>query len=148
MIWTDTLNATASGSTLQKTGTASCDGCANSGGVSEQQIASGDGNVQFTIQRTSDNFNAGLATSGASGFGNYVNFGGGYANVYDGSRWICGTDYVVGDVFELSIGAGTVSYLRNGTSFCTLPLGGSYPLVLRAVLLSSGATVANARILE
>src|SRR5437870_2974461 len=46
VVWTNVVNATASGNTLQKT--SGCDGCQDSGGVSQQQIASGPGGAQFS----------------------------------------------------------------------------------------------------
>lgn len=48
--WTNLVNATASGGSLQKSG--GCDGCADAGATSQQQIASGDGSVSFTATET------------------------------------------------------------------------------------------------
>src|SRR5882724_10871113 len=46
VFWTSTVNVTATGNSIQKTG--GCDGCADAGAVSLQSIASGDGYVEFT----------------------------------------------------------------------------------------------------
>src|SRR5690606_22407948 len=68
VIWTDVVNATASGSNLEKIG--GCDGCGDSGAVSQQAITSGDGYIQFTVDGTSALYYAGLSSihSGTSSF--------------------------------------------------------------------------------
>ena len=55
------VNATASGSSLQKSG--GCDSCYDAGARSQQQIASGDGYAQFTAGNTAALRVAGLTSA-------------------------------------------------------------------------------------
>src|SRR5262249_1433710 len=46
VIWTNPVNATATLNSIQKT--SGCDGCEDAGAISQQQILSGDGYLEFT----------------------------------------------------------------------------------------------------
>src|SRR5687767_3859239 len=50
VIWTDLVNVTATGNSLQKTG--GCDGCQDAGALSQQKIISGSGYLEFTVSET------------------------------------------------------------------------------------------------
>lgn len=58
VVWTNLVNVTATGNTLQKT--SGCDGCADAGATSEQAIASGDGYFEFTVPSVAGQRFAGL----------------------------------------------------------------------------------------
>src|SRR5262245_47412932 len=57
--WTNSVNVTMAGDVLQKT--SGCDGCEDAGATSQQEIASGDGYIEFTIGETNTLFAAGLS---------------------------------------------------------------------------------------
>ena len=48
--WTNPINVTATGNSIQKT--SGCDGCEDAGAVSQQQIGSGNGYMEFTVSET------------------------------------------------------------------------------------------------
>jgi hypothetical protein len=122
VVWTSVVNATATGNSLQKTG--GCENCQDAGGVSQQQIVTGTGYVQFT---------PGL--SGTPGPALYAGLGHNlptppaaaqveYAfDFWPGNVWEVrelgvykaqGT-FAAGDVFKIAIEAGpTVKYYKNG----------------------------------
>src|SRR6185503_14705003 len=47
VLWTNTVNATVSNGSLQKT--AGCDGCDDAGAISQQVLVQGDGFVEFSV---------------------------------------------------------------------------------------------------
>ena len=146
--WTNATNATATGSTLQKT--AGCDGCEDAGASSLESLAS-DGFVEFTVGEAPTMWMAGLnyqdqnPTYADIDFGFRFN-GGGYADVLEHGNYVPGGDttYVVGDVFRLHLVNGRIQYLKNGRYLTESPQTPQLPLVLDASLISAGATVLNA----
>lgn len=67
VVWTNLVNVTATGNTLQKT--SGCDGCADAGATSEQAIASGDGYFEFTVPSVAGQRFAGLSNgNGGTGW--------------------------------------------------------------------------------
>src|SRR5206468_892759 len=65
VVWINLVNVTAAGNSIQKTG--GCDGCADAGATSQQQIASGDGYFEFAVPDATKNLAFAL-TSGASAY--------------------------------------------------------------------------------
>jgi len=147
--WTDIVNATAIGSTLTKTG--GCSGCDDAGAISQQQIASGDGYVEFTIGEANTFWFGGLShgTPGTSYAG--VDFGfrfsSGAADIQENGVYKGGdTTYVAGDVFRVAIVNGQVQYKKNGVLLYTSAGAPIYPARLDAALGTLGATVHDAKI--
>ena len=148
--WIHQLNMAASGDVLQKNG--GCDGCDDAGAISQQQIASGDGYVEFSIGETNKIFVAGLGV-GDSGTGySDIEFGfrfngAGSADVLESGTYAGGdTPYAVGDTFRVAVVNGKVQYSRNGVVLLERTKSLTYPLVFDASLLSAGATVRQATI--
>src|SRR5687768_16411276 len=117
--WTNAMNATASGTVLQKTG--GWDGVDDAGATSEQQLTAGDGYVEFTIGETTTFWMAGLGHGNdGTGFAD-IDFafrfnGGGSADVLENGVYVSGGDtpYATGDVFRVAVSNGRVQYSRNG----------------------------------
>lgn len=150
VVWTNIVNATATGATLQKT--AGCDGCEDAG-ASSQQSLSADGFVEFTVGEMGTFWVAGLNRGDETTFINDIDFafrfnGAGSADVLENGAYQIGGDttYVAGDVFRIAIVNGRVHYSKNGLFIresATLP---AFPLVLDATLGSMGASVRDARL--
>ena len=145
--WTNTVFATPSGSTLQKTG--GCGTCSDAGGTSAQSIASGDGYVEFTPVPGARLY-AGLGTnSTANTDPAQIDFAfsfwadGGW-DVREKNVYRTEGQFVAGDVFRVAIVSGVAKYYKNGVlvySSLAVPV---YPVVLDTTLIGTGATVSNA----
>ena len=146
--WANVVNATANGSSLTKT--QGCDGCADAGAISQQQIMSGDGFVQFTAGANGPLSIAGLtqsfAVSNPATIAWGVRFQGSIAEVREGGNYRVDTTFSPGDTFRVAVQSGVVQYSKNGAVFYTSQLAPAYPLVLAASLLNANTTVANAMI--
>ena len=146
--WTALVNVTVTDHVLQKT--SGCDGCFDAGAISEQQITSGDGYVEFTIGETDTLFVAGLS-HGNSGTGyDDIDFafrfnGAGWADVLENGTYAGGdTSYAIGDVFRVAVVGGAVRFSRNGIVLLERTTAVTYPLLLDTALASVGATVRRA----
>ena len=149
--WTNQINVTARGNTLQKT--AGCQGCDDAGAVSRQRIGAGDGWVEFTVGEANTFWLAGLSHVGSSTRYKDIDFafrfnGAGQADVMENGVYQSGgdTSYAAGDVFRIAIVNGRVQYSKNGRVLRESTQTPQYPLVLDTALGSAGATVQNARI--
>ncbi len=157
VVWTHMVNATASGNTLQKI--AGCDGCEDSGGISQQQISSGTGSVQFipgvgpgqqvyaglthtiTTPLTYTQLEYAFAVYGTAT--SYV------CEVRERGAWKADCAFVAGDVLRISIEAGpVVRYYRNGAAVHTsAAVPADYPFVLGADLFNVGTAIGSAAIM-
>jgi len=146
VVWTGLVNATATANSLQKT--SGCGGCDDAGGYSQQQIASGNGYVQFTANEVAALRYVGLsrnaASTGASGINFAIRLQAGTAEVRESGTYRGETVFAAGDTFRIAIESGVVKYSKNGTVFYTSGLVPVYPLQLDAALLDLGSTVGNA----
>jgi hypothetical protein len=149
--WTNQVNVTARGNTLQKTG--GCQGCEDAGAASRQMIQAGDGYVEFTVGEGNTFWLAGLNHRDDSTRFNDIDFafrfnGAGQADVMENGVYQSGGDttYTAGDVFRVAVVAGKVQYSKNGRLLRESQQTPQYPLVLDTALGSAGATVQNARI--
>jgi hypothetical protein len=150
--WSELVNATVSGDVLQKT--SGCDGCFDAGGVSAQQIAAGDGYVEFAIAGTNTLFMAGLS-HGNSGTGYAeIDFafrfnGAGQADVLENGSYLGGdTSYAAGDVFRIAVIDGTVRFSRNGSVLLQRSTAVTYPLLLDTSLATIGSTLRGAVVMS
>src|SRR5207244_7772587 len=88
VIWTNVVKATANGNNLTKTSGSGWD----AGAVSTQQIASGDGYVEFTTNNNSVNTVCGLSNGDSNQSFNDVDFAfylaTGYVYVYENGNWL------------------------------------------------------------
>src|SRR5262249_3872820 len=148
VVWTGLVNATATANSLQKT--SGCSGCDDAGGYSQQQIASGNGYVQFIASEVAALRYVGLSRNAASTGGSGIDFAirlqGGGAEVRESGTYRGETVFATGDTFRIAIESGVVKYSKNGTVFYTSGMGPIYPLQADAALLDLGATVGNAMI--
>jgi len=138
--WTSMVKATATGSTLVKTG--GCGECGDAGAISQQQMTSG--SVSFTVSGVLL-VGLGQDTSASTNYA-AVNYAFNYssASTFEiRERGVYKTEgpYTATDVFKIAIDGPSVKYYRNGTLVYTsqTPLAG--PLVVDTTLVSMGATV-------
>jgi hypothetical protein len=151
VVWTNLVNATATNGILQKTG--GCDGCDDAGGTSQQEIASGDGYVQFSIGETNTFYLAGLSHGNPGTSFGEIDYafrfnGAGAADIWENGVYQAGGDtpYAVGDVFRIAVSGGRVQYSRNGKLIHQSGVPPQHPLLLDAALGTLGTTVRNAKI--
>jgi hypothetical protein len=147
--WTNLVNATVSGSTLQKT--AGCDGCDDAGAASQQQLASGNGYIEFTVGELGTFWVAGLSHGNDSTLFDDIDFafrfnGAGYADVVENGVYQVGGDttYAPGDVFRIAVANGRAQYFKNGSYLRESSKPPEYPLLLDTSLGTMNATVRNA----
>ena len=147
--WTDLVNVTASGSSLQKT--SGCDGCPDAGAVSQQQI-SGDGYLEFTVNETQAMRYVGLththSGTSASEIAFALRFQAGAAEVRETGVYRRDTGFNAGDVFRIEVKANIVTYARNGTVFHTSTAVPAYPLRADTSFYSLNATVSNVTVFD
>ena len=144
--WTNLVNLTANGGSLQKTG--GCDGCEDATANSQQQIAAGaSGYLEFTASETNTLRYAGLTNVNA-GIGslnlNYaIRLQSGDAAAYEDGAYKADVSFTSGDVFRVAVSAGVVSYYKNGTVFYTSAIAPTYPLQGSAVICNLNGTISN-----
>lgn len=139
--WAELVNTAVTGDTLQKTS-----GCFDAGAISSQQIASGDGFIEFEVADAGTLFVAGLNHDHSGTGYAEIDFafrfnGAGHADVLENGSYVGGdTSYVAGDVFRIAIVGQSVRFSRNGT----VVLQRSTPVIYPVVFDTSIATVASA----
>jgi hypothetical protein len=149
--WINPVNVTVTGNNIAKNG--GCDGCADSGANSQQQITSGNGYVEFTATASS---------KGIIGLGNTVTNSTGYTEInylinfssvnntweIRELNWIYKTDgtYTTGDIFRIAVESGAVKYYKNGVVIYTSTVTPSYPLVADTSLLPLTGKIDNVMI--
>jgi len=149
VVWSSLVNVTSAGSSLTKI--SGCDGCADAGAVSKQQITAGDGYLEFTASETGSLRLIGFRSGNRGADRNEIQFAiilrpGGMAEVRELRMRRTNTTYVRGDVFRIAVVAGTVRYFKNGRLIYFSGLAPGYPLTVGTSLLSRGATVTNVTI--
>ncbi|MBI2209328.1 MAG: fibronectin type III domain-containing protein, partial [Deltaproteobacteria bacterium] len=147
VIWTDIVNATATGNSLTKT--YGCDGCDDAGAVSQQQIT-GDGYVEFTVTETDLLRYVGLS-NGSSGTGySEIDYafavGFGWVEVRENGIYRANAGIAAGDVLRIAVESGVVNYYINGSLLYRSAVAPLLPLVVDSSLFSLNATVSNALI--
>jgi hypothetical protein len=145
--WTNLVNITATGGSLQKTG--GCDGCEDATAASQQQIGPGaSGYLEFTASETNTLRYAGLANAnagtGSSNMDYAIRLQSGAAEVREKGVYKADTTFVSGDVFRIAVGAGVVNYYKNGTVFYTSAIAPNYPLLASVAINNIGGTISNA----
>src|SRR2546426_5260665 len=148
VVWTNPVNVTATGNSIQKT--SGCDGCEDAGAISQQQILSGDGYLEFTASETTTLRFVGLSV-GDTGTGSAeirfaIRLQSGIAEVRESGISRTSTTFVAGDVFRISVASGVVNYSKNGVVFYTSGLAPAYPLLVDSTLVSLNASITNAMI--
>jgi len=147
VVWMSAVNCTATGNSLQKT--SGLGDTPDAAGTSQQQIASGDGYVEFTAGATGKIRFCGL-THSPSGTDFYaIDFAiklteTGVAEVRENNSYQGEITYTGSDVFRIAIQGGVVKYYKNGAVFYTSGRAVSYPLKVDAVFINLNGTVNNA----
>jgi len=146
VVWTDLVNVTATGNSLQKTG--GCDGCEDADAISQQQIGSGDGYLESIVSETDLVRFVGLNNNSTGTTAAEIPFAfkivSGYAEVRENGVYRGDTPVVTGDVLRVSAQSGAIKYSKNGTVFYTSGVAPVYPLRADTALTSLNATVSNA----
>jgi hypothetical protein len=141
--WSMLVNATASGNSVTKTG--GCGGCADSGAVSLQKIASS-GYVEFTASETSLRaIGLGEAPTDPNSMLFSIRLQGSTAEVRESGAYKSETPFAAGDVIRITVAAGLVTYSRNGNVFFQ-SAGGGFPLFVDVSLYDLNATIRNVMI--
>ncbi len=146
--WTSLVNVTANGNSLQKT--SGCDGCQDAGAISQQQISSGKGYVEFTASETTTYRVIGLSNGNTDTTRADIDFAiqfgpnGGSDVRENGVYRNAETSYVTGDVFRIAVESGQVKYYKNGALFYTSTTVPTYPLLVDTSLWSLNGTITNA----
>jgi hypothetical protein len=148
VVWASLVHAVVNGSTLQKSG--GCGGCDDAGAISQQNIASGDGYLQFSLADVSALRVVGLTTGNPGTTMNGVKFGirvqGGTAEVRESGTYRSDTRVANGDVLRVAVTNGKVQYSKNGTVFFTSAQAPTYPLIADASLSDASTAVNSATI--
>jgi hypothetical protein len=149
--WTNVVNATTMGSSLQKT--SGCDGCEDAGGVTLERIARGPGSFQF-VPGVGREIYVGLTQTTVTPLF-YTAFDYAFA-IYPDSRceirefgiWRADCAFTAGDVLKIAIEPGPIAkYYRNGGLLYASSIAPvNYPFVLGADLFNAGATIVEAQI--
>jgi hypothetical protein len=143
--WTNGVNVSTSGNTLQKTG--GCSGCADAGASSEQQISS-DGGVFVTVTDPGPLRFVGLTWGEPTHQPTHIKFAlrlqGGVAEVREAGVYRADVRISAGDVLGVGVTGGTVQYTKNGTVFYASNSEVRYPLVVDAAINDLNATISNA----
>jgi hypothetical protein len=147
--WINLVNAVATGSSIKKT--TGCNGCADSGGASQQTIQ-GTGSLEFTAsETTSQRFvGFGTATTGQQATGIRFAFNlrpGGVADIREHATYRATTRFVPGDVLRISVDNGDVTYRKNGALIYTSKLSvPAQPMRILAALYTKPCTVTQVTI--
>jgi hypothetical protein len=145
--WTNAVNVSVSGSTLQKT--SGCGGCPDAGASSEQQIGSGDGGVQFTASDSGSLRFVGLTWGAAnhdpSGIKYALRLQGGVAEVRESGAYRTDIRFNAGDVLGVWVMGGAVRYSKNGEVFYTSGAGVQYPLTVDATVYDMSGAINDAK---
>src|SRR3989442_435020 len=146
VVWANLANVIATGGSLQKM--SGCDGCFDAGAISQQQISSGTGYIEFTATETGALRYAGAAHAFTPNNQDTIDFAfrfqTGVAEVREMGVYRTDVPFISGDVFRIIVVSGTVRYYKNGTLVYTSTVAATYPLVGATALATLYATVTNA----
>ncbi|PWU20939.1 MAG: hypothetical protein C5B48_11870 [Candidatus Rokuibacteriota bacterium] len=150
VVWISLVNVSTNGNSLQKT--SGCDGCADAGAISQQQITSGSGYVQFTASEVGTLRAIGLSTGNPGTSVTEIKFAlvfqpGGVAEVRESGAYRIDTPFASGDTFRIAVqsggGSATIRYYKNGKLIYRSAVTPEYPLLVDTALLSRSATISN-----
>jgi hypothetical protein len=143
--WTDRVNVSVSGTTLQKV--AGCSGCADAGAASAQKITGGDGALRFAVSETATSRLIGFSIGNTGTQANEIVYGlrlrSGLLEVREAGVYRKDVPFTTGDVFEIRVEGGVVRYLKNDSVFYTSPQAPRYPLVVDTSLSTVGAAFSD-----
>lgn len=118
--------------------------------MSQQQLTSVNGYLEFTVSGTNlvryIGLNHNSTGTSAAEIPFAIKLVSGYAEVRELGMYRADIPVADGDVLRIEVRSGVVSYFKNGGLFYISGSTASYPLRVDAALLSSGASLANARV--
>lgn len=130
VLWQSQRNVSLTSRQIRKI--SGCDGCADAGAVSLQQLAQGNGRLDFTVGSSQPLLFAGFVTSPSLPGTNDLVFAlrlqNGIAEVRERGRYRADTRFNPGDRFSIAIDNGKVHYAQNGSIFHTSTVAIPYPL--------------------
>jgi hypothetical protein len=147
--WINKVNASADGNTIAKTG--GCTTCDDGGGVSQQEITTGNGSIDFTPS-VGHRFFAGLGRDrGAGTTSSSIDYAFSFwtnatFDIRENGTYRGEGAYTAGDVFKIAIDGGMVKYYKNNMLIYTSTVPPAYPLGLDTTLITVGSTVGNAHL--
>ena len=140
--WAFTVNLSATGTSLVKTG--GCDGCPDASAVSSNSL-SGNGATQFVPSETGTLRYVGLGYGGpgtAPGDINYaIRLQNGVAEVREGNSYRTEIGFAATGTLGIVVENNAVKYLKNGAVFYTSPTQAAAGLRLHAVLFNTNGAV-------
>ena len=148
VVWTNVVNATATGNTLTKTG--GCPDCPDAGATSQQTITSTGGYMEFTVGAVAGQRFVGLSNDNPGTGWPEIDFafrlwGAGGLDVQEnGTYRYLGAIYAAGDVLRVAVESGVVKYYKNGVLLYTSTVAPVYPLQVDTSLLNTNTDVTNA----
>jgi spore germination protein YaaH len=147
VVWTQLVNASASGNNVTKSG--GQDHVADSGAVSAQLLSAGDGWLEVSAAETTTYRFVGLGRAHSGVSGNAIDFAfrvqGGQADIYEGGVYRADNPVAAGDLLRVAVTSGVVGYYKNGALVYTSSQAPAYPLLATAALIDSGSAVTSAR---
>ena len=139
---------TASGSSLQKT--SGCDGCPDATAVSQQQVTSAGGRLQFTATEAGTLRFIGLSVDGIGAQPSDLRFAlrlqSGTVEVRESGAYKSETSFQSGDTLGIVIANGVVTYVKNGSVFYTSASQATDSQRVHAIFSGLNATVGDFRV--
>lgn len=142
--WASLINTTASTTSVTKTG--GCGGCADGTAVSAQQIASGNGGVQFVAADSTlrvGGLGEGSMVSDLSSLRFAIRLQGSTAEVRESGAYRFETSFAPGDTFWITNDSGLIRYWKNRVAFYTSTSAGNTPLRVQAILFDMSGTLGD-----
>ena len=140
--WLFTVNVTATGTSLTKTG--GCDGCPDASAVSSGQIT-GSGVAQFIAAEAGTLRYVGLAYGGAGTAAGDINYAirlqNGVAEARENNAYRTEIGFAAGDTFAVMVDNNVIKYLKNGAVFYTSQTQATSALRFHAVLFNTNAAL-------
>ncbi len=145
--WTSAAGVSVTANSLTKTAP---NGWGNAGAISSQQLAAGEGYVEFTATETNTYRMLGLS-NGSTGFSyQEIDFaielvGNGQIAVFEnGIQRAAGGPYASGDKLRIAVVGTQVQYSKNGIVFRVSSQAVNYPLLVDTSLYNASASLADA----
>jgi hypothetical protein len=145
VVWTGLINASYDNGVLIKT--AGCDGCADGGATSQQQLAGAGSYLEFT--GTTENRLRIIGLTDNSGISAAdIDFGlrlqGSVAEVRENGKYRWDIRFAAGDIFRITVLENSVSYAKNGQVFYNSKQRPGANLRVSSSLVSLHASITNA----
>jgi outer membrane protein assembly factor BamB len=147
VVWTNAVNCTVSGSTIEKT--AGRDDTSDAAARSQQIISSGAAYVEFSVAEQNKTLFCGLTHSAIGMDYREIDFSikltsYSYAEVRENNDYRAETPYRVGDVFRIVADGNVVSYFKNDGLIYTSLKAPAFPLFVQANFIGLGSRIDNA----